>query len=265
MYEKLSMFGHPAYFSMFLILSICFLYFVELKKAISKSKKILIVCVLIFLSVSNYLVFSRAGVILLFLVFLAMIVIRVFESKRKAIYVVILLGAGLMFSFFVATNARINDALKQVHGISEVSLSDSYSKSGRLVIWLNAWEVIDNHYLLGVGNGDVVDKMVVEYRKHSLDELAEKRINPHNQYLEIFLGSGIVGFVLLLMLLIVPIMRSFKEMDYLFLSFIGIVSFNLLFESVFNSQTGVFYFVFFYGLFAINCNRCVVEKTPHLL
>ena len=125
--------------------------------------------------------------------------------------------------------------------------------------------IIDNHYLFGVGNGDVVDKMVVEYKKHGLDELAEKRINPHNQYLEIFLGTGVIGLASLLLLFIFPVIRSVKRKNLLFLSFLGIVAFNLFFESVFNSQTGVFYFMFFYGLFSSNYNRCVSEKTSHLL
>jgi O-antigen ligase/Flp pilus assembly protein TadD len=95
--------------------------------------------------------------------------------------------------------------------------------STRVVIWLNTWEVIKSHPILGVGTGnftyrylDGVSPKVLanpEYRFYA----GEYTNSAHNELLQTWLESGIVG-ALLLVLLIVQYFRlakrALKESDH---------------------------------------------------
>jgi len=77
----------------------------------------------------------------------------------------------------------------------------------------------------------------------------KQRLNVHNQFLETFVGQGILGDIILLLLLIYPFIQSLKKQNYLFALFLLLIGINFLFESMLNRQAGVLFFAFFYSYF----------------
>jgi len=85
-------------------------------------------------------------------------------------------------------------------------------------------------------------------KKQGYLQIIERNLNIHNQFLETFVGLGIGGIILLVLMLFLPILRLRGKYLELFVYFIIIVSLNLVFESMFNRLAGVFFFTFFYCL-----------------
>ena len=81
--------------------------------------------------------------------------------------------------------------------------------------------------------------------------------NAHNQYSDVIIAVGIIGLILLLGFFILPIclwIRN-KSFDIVFFSLLFIIAFNCLFESIFERQMGIMFFVFFY-LLLFHANFC---------
>lgn len=92
------------------------------------------------------------------------------------------------------------------------------------------------------------------------DDLAEfrsignciiRKLNAHNQYSDTIIAVGILGLIPLLVLFLAPVYLWIKnkKFDIIFFSLLFIITFNCLFESVFERQMGIMFFAFFYFLF----------------
>ena len=69
-------------------------------------------------------------------------------------------------------------------------------------------------------------------------------------YFETLISVGIIGVLLLLAYFIVPVVLWIKrkEFDMLYFSFLLMIGFNALFESIFEVQLGIIFFCFFNSL-----------------
>lgn len=74
--------------------------------------------------------------------------------------------------------------------------------------------------------------------------------NAHNQYSDTIIAVGIIGLILLLGFFALPIYLWIKNktFDIVLFSLLFITAFNCLFESIFERQMGIMFFVFFYLL-----------------
>lgn len=63
----------------------------------------------------------------------------------------------------------------------------------RFELWKTGWRVFENHWLIGVGTGDVVDCCHEQLAADGSD-LAGTTKHTHNQYLTLLIAFGVVGF-----------------------------------------------------------------------
>ena len=95
---------------------------------------------------------------------------------------------------------------------------------------------------------DTIGKYLVEYQfiRFAIDN----EINAHNMYFETLISVGIIGVLLLLAYFIVPLVLWIKrkKFDMLYFSFLLMIGFNALFESIFEVQLGIIFFCFFNSL-----------------
>ena len=75
-------------------------------------------------------------------------------------------------------------------------------------------------------------------------------LNTHNQYIDTMISAGVVGLLLLLAYFLIPLVFCIRtrRFDMVFFSFLFLVGFNALFESVFEVQKGIIFFCFFNAL-----------------
>ena len=136
----------------------------------------------------------------------------------------------------------------------DASLGKSWGgKAIRLAIWSCSKDILQNYWLIGVGTGDVQDNLQVAYEKRKFYFASRyNRYNAHNQYLQLWIGNGIVSALLLIACLIFPLFLLFrknvlKSPYTFFLIFSALIFFT---ESIFETNKGIIWYSFFNSIFA---------------
>ena len=134
---------------------------------------------------------------------------------------------------------------------------DKYNRGGdpaghsllmRIEFWKCALNVIKENLFFGVGTGDVKLEFDRNYEKTASKLPTEWRLRSHNQFLTTTAAFGMLGFVFLISLFIVPLF-NFKDLNSLFVYFLIIVFLSMLNEDTLETQAGVTFFSFFYFIF----------------
>jgi hypothetical protein len=158
---------------------------------------------------------------------------------------------GLIFFVGLKSSARIsNDVSASIDRVGVWAQSPSKfiddnvnnieSNTVRLVVWtISTNMIIDNPF--GVGLGDENDLLMREYYKHEYTGYAERRLNPHQQFLQTGISIGWLGIITLLILFISIVIASFRTGNLAL--FIGAIciSVSCLFESMLERQVGVIF------------------------
>lgn len=135
---------------------------------------------------------------------------------------------------------RVGEWAKSPSAFIDSNVNNIESNTVRLVVWtISTNMIIDNPF--GVGLGDENDLLMREYYKHSYTGYAERRLNPHQQFLQTGISIGWLGILTLLILFVWLIISSFKTENLAL--FIGAIciSVSCLFESMLERQVGVIF------------------------
>ncbi len=86
------------------------------------------------------------------------------------------------------------------------------SSTQRIAIWDCTFQVIQENLFFGVGYGDAEDEMLKIYNEKGFKRGVIFQFNTHNQYLQILLCSGIIGFLAIGVFFITPlfILKDFR-------------------------------------------------------
>lgn len=120
----------------------------------------------------------------------------------------------------------------------------------RLIMWTVTFELILEHPF-GVGTGDVDHHLFKRLEEYGFDELVQKDLNPHNQYLQTTLEIGIVGLLILLFFIGYTLYLSIKYRSLLLFILIAGFAFNSLFESFLQRQSGIVFYAFWVPLVVV--------------
>lgn len=113
-------------------------------------------------------------------------------------------------------------------------------------------------WLFGVGNGDVNEIYQQAYKNGKFTLATQESYNAHNQYLELLVGTGVIGLAYYFVVLGHFILRTkLKGLSLAFMILIVLFSFS---ESFLVRSKGVFFFSFFYALF-ISKSNFYLEKS----
>lgn len=255
-YSLFSFFIHPSYFSMYLNFVILILfYFIDNQK---KGAKIianwLIYFLIVYFSFTIYLLSSRAGLITLVVIILWRI-IRFYFQKRQWLIKLSLIGIFIIFIALLSQNRRVEVLYKQIES-SMKSSKETKDTPSRIFIWKNAIEVIKQHFIFGTSPADAQEYLDKNMKKNNIFPLAlAKHFNAHNQYLQTFLESGLIGFLLLISVFVSSIIFAIKQKNILFAGFLFIVLFNIAFDSMFTGSAGIIFIFLFLNFFIFAYNK----------
>ena len=81
-------------------------------------------------------------------------------------------------------------------------------------------------------------------------------------FFETVMSVGIIGLLLLLAYFLIPFILwiKTKRFDMLYFSFLLMIGFNMLFESVFEVQMGIIFFAFFNSLLFLMSFRKIKDE-----
>jgi hypothetical protein len=135
---------------------------------------------------------------------------------------------------------------------------DEYRRSGdptgsslmqRLEFWKASGGIIKDHWLTGVGTGDMNEAFREQYEKMNSRLAPEQRWRSHNQFLSVFVGFGIFGLLWFLFAILFHPIALGRFRDYFFLVFFIIAMLSMIPEDTIESQLGVTFFALFYSFF----------------
>ncbi len=236
---------HPSYLAMYFTVNIAFA-----ASVILKAKKILYLQSLsIVISFTIlYLAESKAGLIAAFALILFFL-IKVLSHKNKKISLAVILIFAVTASsiiFFVPRFKALVYTSFNYEKVFENPEKVVESTALRLLAWDASLKVIAKHPFIGVGAGDIKDELAVIYKNSNYSKPLSMKMNCHNQFLETTVGQGIVGLAILIFMIIALFIN--KNHKFISQQFSLIIFINILFESMFNVQAGVVFFVFIYSM-----------------
>jgi len=235
---------HPIYASVFLGIGI--LVLISIFKAI---KPYLFITSFILLLLSISILSSKMVIISLLIILLVFLSIKVSNIRNKLLSILLVLVISVISIIYIPNlNYRFNELFKQT---TYQEINKSNSSSIRNGINSCTLKLIKKSWLFGYGIGDVQNELNNCFESKSLI-LLQKQYNAHNQYLSIWLGTGILGLLAFLYMLIYNFKLAKENNDLLFLSILIFFSINLLTENLLERQSGVILFAFlinFFGLY----------------
>jgi hypothetical protein len=124
-----------------------------------------------------------------------------------------------------------------------------YTIMQRMEFWKASLGIISDNWLTGVGTGDMNEAFQQQYVKMDSKLRPDQRWRSHNQFLSVFVGFGVLGFLYFLFTLFYPAWKLGGFNDYFFLVFMIIGTLSMMTEDTLESQMGVTFFTFFYCFF----------------
>ena len=134
------------------------------------------------------------------------------------------------------------------------------SATYRLAEWKGAFTVISEHRFFGTGVGDNRDGLIDAYEKLGFYVGVERRYNAHNQYLETWIASGLVGLLLLLTLFGYWIYRLVRYGDFSSLFALLFFMLCMLTESMLERAWAVIFLALYFPVILFSNERALDVK-----
>ncbi len=119
----------------------------------------------------------------------------------------------------------------------------------RLAIWEISFQVIEDHWLKGVGLSRLNKTMDDYYMRNDFEFGLSNHFNPHNQFLQTFVILGFAGFILLIFIFLSSFKLALSKKDVLMIVFLSTFFLFSISESTLAVNKGVVFFSFFLSFF----------------
>ena len=200
----------------------------------------------LFLFVFIHVLSVRSGIAALYLAIFVLGLRYAWVSKRywlglaviAALCALPILGYFLLPSFKMKVDYALYDLRMRQSGQGTM-LSDSE----RMTTLKAGWNIFKAAPLLGVGAGNLDQAVAFQYQAHFPN--AARVMMPHNQFLYVAAGSGLVGLVLFCIAIFVPLFYGRNYQDWLFLGSYVVIFASLLVEATLENAMGVALSCFF--------------------
>jgi O-antigen ligase len=233
---------HPSYIAMYVIISIFIAFELYSDKSLRKMIRILWLFSAIFLIISVYYLSSRAAYLAVLVLLPLYLILKLGKKGLNLLTIGSVVVVLLIFSYVFFTNQRVkyffNDPEKSTIG-------QKLSMDFRIPIWKSALSVIQQNVIFGVGIGDSCDELKKEFKNSGYTEGYYENLNAHNQYLEVLLGSGIIGCLIFISILGLISYIAIRDKNLLYGLFILMMLIFFMFESILNRIAGVTFFSLF--------------------
>ena len=246
---------HRVYFSVYLLFGYFTLLFFYKKYSLGKIPvlKLLTLVLAGFIAFFILIISSRAVMILLVITTATVIFYFVVIKRKQYLKAGILATIGVIILLFAYSQVgyfrkSINDMVQNLDKGKTHNAATVTSVNLRIEKYKCAIQAIEENWLFGVGTGDVQNTLNRFYRLNNFYEGYYYSFNAHNQYFETWIGLGLPGLLLLLAILILSLLLSIKDLNYLMIYFIVLFSVCCLSESLLTTQKGVVFFALFYPL-----------------
>jgi len=215
---------------------------VQLKYAFERR---LVLLLTLFLFVFMHVLSVRSGLLVLYISIGLLLLRYIFFSRR---YVVGLIGMVVLLLLPILaykTVPSFKNKLAYMEYDLKMYLSGkgaNYSDAERITSLQAGLEVGNENKWLGVGAGDLRQVIKEKYKK---DFPNITRRMPHNQFITIYAGTGLIGLLFFSFSFFYPIFAKRRFTDALFLGIHAIVFFSFMMESTIENAVGIAFYIFY--------------------
>jgi O-antigen ligase len=241
---------HATYLSMYVALSMSILLYLFFLKPEFKNGKYILFTLILFAGLIQ--LSSRSVVIgTCVIILIALPALLLHGKKRWQFSIASLLG--LFFLFIAITNIN---ALKKRY-ISD--LKDDLNKNAvtpdltetRMKRWGLELQLISHSPIVGHGGGSEKYLLKKKYFENKFYRSYLVELNAHNQYFSFLIKAGIMGLLIYLYVLYFSFSKAIKWKDFIFLSFLILISVVSISENILDVNKGIFFYSFFLSVFLI--------------
>lgn len=157
--------------------------------------------------------------------------------------------ANVHYTEGIGIEARLMKILLEFENYKRTGNPSGHSVMQRVEYWRTSMRIIKKNFFFGVGTGDMNIAFQEEYQEMGSKLNPDSRLRTHNQYISIWVGLGLFGFIWFVFVLFYPpmITKSFYNLFY-YIFFITL-TISMLTEDTIETQAGVTFFVVFNSLF----------------
>lgn len=232
---------HPTYLSLYLNFGILAIYYLYTQSEVSFYYVSFITLLFV---VFILLLSARMQIIIMFLcLFLTFSHLLIKNWSIKKALLLLLFGFGAVF--FILQNQHLTNRFRYIQNLNyDYTQTKNWNgASVRLAIWNSALDVINEHKILGVGVGDEDDELLKSYKNNGFMFAYELNYVAHNQFVQILLATGLLGFLIYLATFIYLFYQSFQYKNLLIFSLAFVLLLTGFTESFLRMQSGLVFFV----------------------
>lgn len=234
---------HPTYYALYILTAIIFvLHFIK-EKTVSNFQKLLLLLIFIYFSLFIVQLSSRMAIVILYLVTLFNLVQYIIKQKKiiKGLSLLVLFHflAFILIMNIGVTKYRFQHLLGFTY-YTGYTVNDSNHK---IKLWTAAINANQN-ILLGNGIGDVQTSLNEQYEKAGLKTPLALKYNSHNQYIQYYVGLGILGLSVFIYLLFYYTKLFIITKNSIGLQFILVVAILSFTECLWNRHNGIVFIAF---------------------
>lgn len=206
----------------------------------------LIAAIILFLFYFIHVLSVRSGLFVLYLSILFFSVRYIYLTRQYKLGIAVILGLFLLpviaYKTIESFHAKVDYARRDLQ-MYALGLGKDYSDAERIISSEAGLKVGNENPLFGVGAGDLKQEVEAYYIEQGIDISTPKM--PHNQFISVYAGTGLVGLVLFCMAFFYPLKYKGNYKDELFASFHLIVFFSFMVENTIETAIGVAFYSFF--------------------
>lgn len=247
-----SILHQAVYFSIYLTFALVLLVYDK----VFQNNKIRLVLIGVFL-LAIFQVLNKASFVVLFLI----VLVAIIRSQRKTPYskkqslllilTLILLISNPRLKNVYNSTFFLDESKMEVKDFNEIKNINPNDFNFRVMLWSSSLDIIKKNPFFGVGASVSSERLneVFAVKRQWYDK--SERYHAHNQFLQIILDIGIVGFIVFLALLFSfwPSKLKKSPMKLIIINFGIILIINFMFESMFERYSGLSFFCFFFCVF----------------
>lgn len=118
----------------------------------------------------------------------------------------------------------------------------------RYVYVKSSWAIIKKNFFFGVGVGDGKDQLMNYYSSSNVNLNKQYWFISHNQYLTVWIASGLIGLILFVVGFIIPVFIERKAINILSIAFLSIIMISMFTEDTLETHIGITFTALFYSL-----------------
>lgn len=214
----------------------------------TRLQKWLMGAVVLLLTAFLHVLAVRTGLLALYLFFFVGALHIVFNKNRlvgvSLIVSIVLLGV-LGYRYVPTLRNKVGYVMYSYEMLKSGNHTGNYSDIGRLLSYDIALKKAQEHPLVGVGVGDMMEVMNDGYNQWYPYVEQQYRLIPHNQFLTVLLGTGIIGLLLFCVWILMPLGLLKRKGSFFLLATWLVLMPMLLVEPALEVQIGVFVFLIF--------------------